>query len=222
MEVILRLSKPGHQQNWTKEEVLTGLNHFYKLYSRYPTAIEIDSFEYLPSSRSIQRQFGGLVALRRELIPNSHSNYTQGEHRSSVASEASRRAAKYEEEFYNFLCSHFDPVAVHEHKIMRPGNIASDYFVYFSPDKGLVLDLFYAKDLRSLGGVINIKNKRYASLPFKIIFVLVGNDDINIKTVRDLLARRKKSLPDNILVDTESNFKNSTIFQVKPLSDYSK
>jgi hypothetical protein len=130
MSTSLRVSKSGDQLAWTKQEILASLQHFYKLYNRYPTALEIDRFEYLPSSRSIQRSFGGLVALRKELIPDSHSNFTQGAYRSSIAKETWHRAVKYEEEFYNFLCSHFDPVAIHEHKIMRPGNVASDYFIY--------------------------------------------------------------------------------------------
>jgi hypothetical protein len=222
MGLELRISKSGAQQNWTKEEVLAGLNHFYKLYSRYPTAHEIDTFEFLPSSRSIQRQFGGLVVLRKELIPRSHSNYTQGSYRSSMASKTYKRAAKYEEEFYQFLCVHFDPIAIHEHKIIRPGNVASDYFIYFSANKGIVIDLFYAQDMHSLGGVVNIKLKRYSSLPFKTIFILVGNELIDIDTIRKYLSRRKVPIPFNILVDTENNFKVSTINQLKALSIYSR
>lgn len=220
---VLRTARTGHQgAEWTKSEILAGLNHFFKLNGRYPTAREIDVFEYLPSSRSIQRKYGGLVLLRKELIPTSHANYTQGSYRSSVASQTWHRAAKYEEEFYDFLCQHFDPIAIHEHKVMRPGNVTSDYFIYLNKDRGIVLDLFYAQDMHSLGGVINIKLKRYKSLPFKTIFILVGNEQIAINQIHQFLSRRQSSLPQNILVDTEHNFKNSTINQIKALSAYAK
>lgn len=222
MEPPARLSKAGHQQNWTKEEVLVGLQYFYQINSRYPTAREIDNFQYLPSSRSIQRQFGGLVVLRKELIPESHSDFTRGTYRSSIAAETWQRAAQYEEEFYDFLCQNFDPVAIHEHKVMRPGNVSSDYFIYLTPDKGIVLDLFYAKDLYSLRGVVTIKQKRYSSLPYKVIFILVGNNDIEIQEIRDMLNRRKSPLPKHILVETEYNFKRQAVFQIKKLSQYSK
>ncbi|HCM51514.1 TPA: hypothetical protein DIS56_00020 [Candidatus Saccharibacteria bacterium] len=221
MNSNLRASKSGHQTNWTKEEVLAGLTHFFKIYRRYPTAREIDIFEYLPSSRSIQRQFGGLVVLRKELIPDSHSNFTQGSYRSEIASKTYKRATLYEEEFYNFLLQHFQPLAVHEHKIIRPGNVSSDYFIYLNEEIGVVIDLFYAKDRFSLGGVINIKLKRYSKLPFNTYFVLVGNGNLTFQEVADTIARRKIALPTNILIDSEQHFKESTIFEIKQQSIFS-
>jgi len=218
----LRQSKTGTQDSWTKEQVLAGLQHFFVANQRYPTAREIDMFEYLPSSRSIQRKFGGLVLLRQELIPQSHSDYTRGVERSMRAKESWHRAAKYEEEFYLYLIQHLEPVAVHEHKIMRPGNVSSDYFIYNDDDQGIVIDLFYAKDIYSLSNVVVIKLKRYKNLPYKIIFVLVGNENISIQEIRKMLARKKTSLPPNILLDTENNFKNSTIFKIKQLSKFSR
>lgn len=221
-DFVLRKAQRGDQKAWTKHQILSGLQHFYKLNDRYPTAIEIDSFEFLPSSRSIQRQFGGLVVLRKELIPDSHSNYTQGAYRSSVAKVTWHRAAKYEEEFYNFLCAHFDPVAIHEHKVMRPGNISSDFYIYINERQGVIIDLFYAKDMHSLRGVINIKKKRYESLTQKTIFLLVGNEELGIQAVRLSIKQRSIPLPPHILVDTETNFKSSTIYQIKELSKYAR
>lgn len=218
----LRTNKTGKQSEWTKDEILAGLQHFCKINGRYPSSLEIDQYEYLPSSRSIQRRYGGLVTLRSELIPESASSFTRGKIRSAVAKEAYHRAALYEEEFFKFLCTHFDPVAIHEHKIMRPGNIASDFYIYLDENSGIVIDLFYAKDKHSLNGVINIKQKRYSSLPFKVIFVLVGNSNIDIAALRGMLSLRLNSLPYHLTVDTEANFKSSTIFQIKKHSKYSK
>lgn len=219
----LRKARLGYQKSlWTKAEVLAGLQHFYQINSRYPTAREIDHFEYLPSSRSIQRQFGGLVRLREELLPDSHSNYTKGAYRSTIAGETWHRAAQYEEEFYNFLVLHFEPIAIHEHKVMRPGNVTSDYFIYTSEENGTVIDLFYAKDFYSLAGVVNIKLRRYTALPFETIFVLVGNDSLSFDSVQSLLARRRLPLPSHISVDTEANFKSKTIQKLKEESIYSR
>ncbi|MBI2008930.1 hypothetical protein HYS84_00775 [Candidatus Saccharibacteria bacterium] len=218
----VRISKAGAQVPWTKAEVLAGLEYFFKLYSRYPTAREIDAFEYLPSSRSIQRQFGGLVVLRSELIPNSHNNFTKGSYRSARAKESWDRAAKYEEEFFGFLCKHFEPVAVHEHKVMRPGNVNSDYYIYLNENSGVVIDLFYAKDLFSLSNVINIKLKRYMNLPIETYFILVGNRHITQENINSMLSNRKVALPSHISINTEENFKNSTILDIKSRSIYSR
>jgi len=216
----LRLAKSGDQLAWTKEEILAGLEHFHKLYNRYPTALEIDRYEYLPSSRSIQRSYGGLVVLRKELIPKSQSNYTQGRYRSTIAKQTWDRAAKYEEEFYNFLTSHFKPIAVHEHKIIRPGNVCCDFYVYLNEDEGFIIDLFYAQDMFSLVGVINIKLRRYAHLPRKTYFVLVGNEEITIDQIRSKILNRKVPIPGNIFVDTENNFKLATIHSINKQSQY--
>ena len=105
---------------------------------------------------------------------------------------------------------------------MRPGNISSDYYVYLDEDNGVVIDLFYAKDIHSLRGVLNIKKNRYQSLPYKTIFVLVGNDELGVDVIRKLVQRRKIPLPSNILVDSEANFKASTVHQIKKLSKYSR
>jgi len=216
----LRKASQG-QTYWTKEQILAGIKHFFDLHGRYPTARDVDRFEYLPSSRSIQRSFGGLVTLRSELIPNSHANFTMGDYRSNIAKEANNRAQKYEEEFYNFLILHFQPLAIHEHKVIRPGNVSSDYFIYLTEKTGIIIDLFYAAYLNSLAGVVNIKLKRYSNLPFNTYFVLVGNAELDFHTLSDAMARRKVALPDNIIVDTESHFKESTIFALKQQSEFS-
>lgn len=221
MNSSLRRARVG-QKNWTKEQILAGVEYFFELYGRYPTAIEIDRFEYLPSSRSIQRSYGGLVSLRVELIPESHADFTKGSYRSNVAKMANHRAQKYEEEFYNFLSLHFDFIAIHEHKVIRPGGISSDYFVYFDENKGAVIDLFYAQDIRSLAGIIGIKLKRYILLPYEIYFILVGNPAITKEQIDILIARRKIALPSHITIDTEYNFKHSSVLKLKLRSKYSR
>ncbi|MBI2589366.1 hypothetical protein HYW35_04165 [Candidatus Saccharibacteria bacterium] len=218
----LRVARNGYQESaWTKSEILAGLERFFELNNRYPTSREIDKFEFLPSSRSLQRQFGGLVALRKELIPASHADFTRGSFRSNVASETWHRATKYEEEFFNFLQFHFQPFAIHEHKIIRPGNVSSDYYIYLSEKEGVIIDLFYAAHLHSLMGVVNIKLKRYIDLPFTTYLVLVGNHELGLQALLDVMGRRKVSLPENILVDTETHFKESTVFELKQRSKFS-
>jgi hypothetical protein len=223
MDNPLRKAQRGGQPGvWTKNEILQGLEYFYELNGRYPTAREIDAFIYLPSSRSIQRQFGGLVNLRQDLIPGSHMDFTKGTYRSAKAKESWDRAAQYEEEFYIFLIGHFDSVAVHEHKVMRPGNVSSDFYIYLDEDSGVVIDLFYAKDLFSLSNVVSIKHKRYINLPYETHFILIGNDNITLQDVQKLMQNKKTPLPSHIAVDTELNFKSSTIYNIKLRSNYSR
>ena len=215
----LRKNKPGHQSAWTDEELLQGFSYFYKLEGHFPTADEIDNFPYLPSSRSIQRTHGGLVNLRKRLMPTEHHDFTTGAYRSDKAREGDRRARDYEEEFYNFLNTHFHEIAIHEHKIIRPGNVASDFFIYLDDDTGIVIDLFYAQNIRRLGKSVQIKLKRYAPLPFEIYFVAVGNPAITNQQIDERMQNRSTSLPSHIKVVNEQSFKDSI---VKSLKNHSK
>jgi hypothetical protein len=217
---VLRKNSPGYQDSWTEEEVRAGLRHFYELHRRYPTAHEIDDFEYLPSSRSIQRSFGGLVALRGKLMPGEVSNFTSGEYRRSKAREADLRARGYEEEFYKFLTANFFEIAIHEHRIIRPGGIASDFFVYLTELSGIVIDLFYAQDIRSLANIVNIKLKRYEALPYPTYFVLVGNPTIGDDLIKRKMANRTLALPAHIKVTTEGEFKRSIVEELRRQSKY--
>src|SRR3989338_1557654 len=84
-------------QGWTKNNILDGLRKFYDDNKRYPTAIEIDAYDYLPTSRSIQRSFGGLIKLRTELGLKD-VNFAAGEHRSQSARLIAKRGSSAERE----------------------------------------------------------------------------------------------------------------------------
>lgn len=196
-------------QHWTLENLKDGFQYFYDLYEHYPRAEEVDSFDYLPSARSIQRTFGGLVQVRKKLNLSGPADYTRGEVRSKIAKEGDRRAKEYEAEFYYFLTSKIPEMRVHEHKIIRPGNVSSDFFIYTSEEKGIVLDLFYAKDLSNVAKIVNIKYKRYISVPFLTYFVVVGNTSIDQQEIDKKIKNRKNKLPSHIKIITEKTFKDN-------------
>ena len=220
----LRKNKIGNQPLWTDDQLSAGFKYYFQLHGRYPAAGEIDSFAYLPSARSIQRTQGGLINLRKRLFPNEESDHTRSELRRKKASDGDRRASLYEEEFYNYLLDHFEEIAIHEHKVIRPGNVARDVFIYlnkFSKD-GIVIDLFYAQDLVTLLKIVNIKAKRYATLPYDVYFILVGNPSISNFDINRRIENRHIPLPQHITVMTEQSFKDAVINSVKERSDYTK
>jgi hypothetical protein len=221
-ENALRKIKPGSQPQWTKEELLAGFQHFKELHGRFPTAHEIDIFPYLPSARSIQRTHGGLVSLRQELLPEDIANYTLGEYRSAKAKTVFANGQSYEAEFYNYLVKHFDPIAVHEHKVIRPGNVNSDFFIYITENVGVIIDIFYAESIRNLINVVNIKLKRYSLVSSETYLVVVGNPDISTEDIAAKVANRKNSLPRHIHVITELTFKEETINALKSRSSFAK
>lgn len=194
---------------WTEERIKEGLNRFFEEYGRYPTALEFDNCPYLPTARQIQRRLGGLPEFRAKFIPNEILDHTKGETRSVVAKANVVRSYVYEEEFYRFLIGLFPEKLVHEQKRLRPGNVSCDFFIYTSTKSGIAVDLFYAMDIYSLARIVNIKLKRYVQLPVaqKIYFVPVMNVEITQELIDSAMGNRKGTLPKNIHVVTEENFK---------------
>lgn len=219
-----RKNTKGSQVKWTEEGISKGLLKFKLENGRFPSADEIDNYDYLPTSRSIQRSHGGLVSLRRKLFPeyeNEH-NLTKGMARSNKAREADARAKKYEEEFYDFLCNHISPIAIHEQKRIRPGGVSSDFYIYKNESDGFVIDLFYAQDVKTMAKVVNIKLKRYLLLGSKdIFFVLVGNGGISQFEIDKIVANKNVPLPYNIKIKSENEFKTKEILSIKQISNYS-
>ncbi len=206
----LRKNKAGKQPKWTLAEISAGLEYFKELNGRYPSALEIDAFEYLPTSRSLQRTYeGGLVGIRTTLgFEESQLDYTKGALRSEKAKSTYKNAVDYEYDFYAFLISIIPEVQVHEHKILRPGNVCCDFFIYTSGKSGFAIDIFYAQDLQSLRGVVTIKTKRYANVNCKTFFVLVGNHEIPQEMIDSHIANKKDTFPGHLSVLTETNFKS--------------
>jgi hypothetical protein len=83
---MLRRKRSGRQDGeWTKDQVIAGLLKFYEIHNRFPKASEIDTYEYLPTARSIQRNFNGILALKTEL--GIKDIYHAGPYRSQIAKD---------------------------------------------------------------------------------------------------------------------------------------
>lgn len=84
----------------------------------------------------------------------------------------------------------------------------------------MVIDLFYAVDMHSFQGIINIKRKTYTPVHFPIYFILVGNNSISQDEIDALIAKRKIPLQGNIKVLTEKLFKDNfeSFISIKEIS----
>lgn len=202
-----KLGFHANGQTWSLYNIKDGLEYFKELHGAYPTSKEIDDFDCLPSARSIQRTFGGLVKVRKQLELDGPLDYTRGKTRSAKAQEADKRAKVYEEKFFNFLSGHFGEMRVHEHKVVRPGDVSCDFFLYTTMNEGVVLDLFYAADIINVSKVINIKYRKYLEVKFPVLFIVVGNDKISQNAIDRMIENRKIPLPDFMKAMSEEYFK---------------
>jgi len=202
-----RENKRNTPGKWPIEAIRTGMEKYKEIYSHYPHTLDFDKVDFLPSSKLIQRNFGGIVKLKELLGLDCDKDGTKGEYRSNIARRTWNDAVGYEQQFYEFLISKKPEISVHEHKILRPGNICCDFFVYTSDREGFAIDIFYAQDLFSLSRIVYLKNKRYNKLNFPVYFVLVGNDLIKQNDIDMLINNRKNPIGSNIKVLTECSFK---------------
>lgn len=194
---------------WTLDLVGESIKRFLDEHGRMPTAYDYDECTYLPGSRYVQRNFGGLVKLRQDLDLDGPSDFTTGEFRSAVAAKMFANSKIYEEEFYLYLITIFPEIRVHEQKRLRPGNIASDFFIYTSDTSGFAIDLFYAENLKNVSKIITIKRKRYDHLTQIPIFFVIINDSIQQSDVNRMLENKKIQMLDHIQVYTELYFKEN-------------
>jgi len=220
MNPVLRKNKPGHQPIWTNEELLAGFNHFLELYGHYPSSHEIDEFPYLPSARSIQRTHGGLIKLRQTLIPEEHPSLASGVYRSIVAKRMWVNGRDLEDKFYKQLVSNFKQISVHEHRLIRPAGVSSDFFIYLSETDGAVIDIFYAHSMRNLVNIVNIKLKRYLLIDKETYLVVVGNSGIEHESLLSKMQNKRIPLPSHVQIVSEQYFFDVIMPKLKARSQF--
>ncbi|MBI5401023.1 MAG: hypothetical protein HZB12_02835 [Candidatus Yonathbacteria bacterium] len=203
----LRAQTSGGQRPWKIEELRAGLEDFYRKNSRYPTAPEVDAHPYLPSARSIERSFGGLVELRRTLGLETQIDFREGAHSSARAHKINAQAHDVEQEVYTFLINRFGKQFVHrEYFFLDDKRTRADFFVY-DMTSGFCADVFYPSDRRNLIGCLNSKLAKYQRPQmnqYPVIFLQM-NKDLD-QELLDSLIRNKKNrlLPGHYLYSWDS------------------
>lgn len=224
-EKFLKKQNPQHAVSnsvWNISNIEAGFEKFYEIHGRYPSGPELDTFEYLPSSKTIERKFGGIQKLRKELnLEHEALDYTRGKIRSEMAGKMWARSSDDEEEYYKYLITKIPELYIHEHKVLRcdKNKTDTDFFIYYPtsnkstsyPDlgKGIAIDIFYAVDILSLLKQVQIKQKKYAPMSYPVYF-LNTNKEIPQGLIDSRIFDKKDKLPQNIKVCNIDYF-NSTI-----------
>ena len=185
---------------WTLERIQEGLSKFHTEHGRYPTATEFDDFSYLPRTKTIERRFGGLIELRKQLKLGGGNDLRTGEHSTNRARTINQRAHTMEKKVYDFLTKRFGRELVHrEYFFTDDHRTRADFFVY-DTKKGFCVDVFYPNSPRNLTGCLNIKLTKYANtaemLPYPVIFLQM-NGAIDQGALDNLIQKKKRGLGQN-------------------------
>lgn len=196
---MLRIANRGKQESgWTKDQVIAGLLKFKEIHGRFPKSRECDSFEFLPSGRSIERNFGGILALRKDLGINEE--YHRGDYRRDLAHKINDRGREIEMDLEKFLIAKFGEVAVHREKPVGEGRERLDFIVYFRG--GLFgIDIFFADNLHSLRSVVNIKQNKYVSFS-PLVYFVCANGELSQEQLDRATQEKDKPLRSNIKLVT--------------------
>lgn len=184
---------------WTKENIKEGFEKFYLEYGRLPIAPEIDKLDYLPSSRQIQRKFGGLEKLR-EVLGYKDTNFGRGLYRSNLAHRANRKGRETELELEKILRKKFNEVFVHTERIFDNSKNRVDFYIY-SPSGNFGIDIFYTNTMQDLQKNINVKIDKYQKFP-NDLYLVVANPIFVQEELDSYSGRKSKTLPPNTSIIT--------------------
>jgi len=197
---------------WTTESIKEGLERYNKENGHFPTALEIDKSGYLPSSRQIQRRFGGLLNFRK-MSGHKITDFGSGQGRSEISKIAGARGLSGEKDVENFLVEHFGEEFVHVEKRWGTLKQRLDFFVYNSKIN-FAVDVISPSSIHSL--IVNLNNKipRYSNFIYELYFVVVGSE-INQEKLDKLVKNKKKLLSSN------QHLLSQEVFYQK-ISDYTR
>lgn len=189
-------------RGWTDAKIKAGFEQFYAEHKRLPRAHEIDELSYLPSSRAIQKRFGGLAALR-ERLGYDEVHFGQGIHRSEIAHAVGKRGRQLEIDVEQKLVELFGERSVHTEKIFY-GKHRVDFYV-FTQSGNFGVDVFYPSTVRTMQNNVNIKMKKYQYYTEPLYFV-VANEEITQTQLNQYAQNRRNPFTENIKLLTLKNF----------------
>ncbi len=203
------MQKIGSREPWKLEELNAGLENFNTTHGHYPTAPEIDTYPYLPSARTIERSFGGVVELRKTLGLDTQIDLREGAHSSKRASTINVQAREVKKEVLTYLLKIFGRQSVHsKYSFIDDKRTRVDFFVQDSSG-GFCVDVLYPSDRRNLIGCLNSKIKKYNDLQmnqYPVIFLQM-NKEIDQDILDEVVKNKKKKLLLGKLLYTRDSFK---------------
>jgi hypothetical protein len=144
-----------------KQKIRDSIINFKNLHGRFPTTEDFGVGD-LTYRKKIERLFGGVVALKREIGAGNDSDARTGKTRSNKAMEINKRNNEIEGEYYLKFKERFGEVNVHRNwAIDLDGKTNIDFVIFFPEEKLAVgLELFFPSSRHSFNGCMNIKKKK--------------------------------------------------------------
>ncbi len=193
----------GAKQTWTVDLIKAGFDRFIAEHGRLPTALEVDRATDLPSSRQLQRSFGGLPKIR-ESLGYEDRHFGKGTFRASISRRVGSRGKGEEFALAAWLVEKFGEVFVHVEKPFGSSKERLDFFVY-SPEGDFGIDVFATDSRHSLIVNLNSKLRKYGEIKHPLYLVAVSAEDQ--ESLDQISAAKKNMLPENFFLVTSGELK---------------
>jgi hypothetical protein len=188
---------------WSTANLKVAFDRFIAENGRLPTAPEVDKTDYLPSSRLIQRRFGGLRSLREQLGYDD-TDFGKGKHRSGMAKTLTVRGIEAEQELEQILVDYFGEPYVHTQKHYGANKNRIDFLVY-TVTKTFGIDVFTTETRQDLQKNVAIKVNKYldypSSLPLYFVAVSTELTSDEIEAAAKAMTKTQQ-LPNLVVTDT--------------------
>ena len=174
------------------------MKEFHLEHGRWPEYKDFHSGNGLPRTRTLERSYGGLVSLRKQL--GIHADMRTGEARSLSVMNFNERGRIAEDGVYQMLLGHFQEPFIHsQYPISNKTKHRADWCIFYGSGKKVIIDAFWPVDMRSFVGCLNSKirkHKHYDEKSVPVIFLHM-NKEMNDHDVNDFVDRKKIKLASN-------------------------
>lgn len=199
---------------WSIDKIKEGFERFFSENGRLPITPEIDKLDYLPSSKQLQRRFGGVKELRK-ILGYKDVDFGSGKHRRKIAIRINKRGRESELDLEKKLREKFGEVFVHTERIFDKSKNRVDFYVY-TPSGNFGIDIFYTNTIKDLQKNINLKIDKYHNFTEPLYFV-VGNNNFSQSDLDTYLNNKKKAVSDTTkIINLESLYcliKNMSVYE---------
>lgn len=195
--------KIGRKEKWTEDVIRLAFARYINDKGRSPTAMEIDSCGYLPSSRQIQRKYpGGLPALRAHIGIKGPIDFTRGETAAKNVLMSQDRGQAIKDEVYQLLDARLGKKAIVREYFFTEKDKRSKADFHVSDSKmTFYVDVFYATNLRNISTCLTARLRKYENMPGRsashTIILVQANPDHDQDVIDELLANKKEPLGKN-------------------------
>lgn len=164
--------------------------------------MEVDKISYLPSSRQIQRLFGGLPNLRKAL-GYTEVDFSKGENRSKIGLKSHALSKLSEQNLQDHLREYFHEVFVHIERPVRGSKVRLDFYVY-NRTENFGVDIFTTENMHTLRSNLFIKLRKYSDFK-ELLFLVVDSPSIKQVDIESYnLGKTGELLPNAKLITLDS------------------